>query len=314
MAEERSALQRQQESIAALERGELPLAARARIDELRQPGAAWTSDLSVAELAAIRHAGFEPVGMVMGSSVFRIAAQWGYSSVFGNVSVGGGGRAQTYPCPHGYGTFGVGSQDHRYGYNWEHTFYEAGVVGARDAALARITEEARDLDAHGIVGVRLVRRQLEGVGGSMEFTVIGTAIRRPGGPQLPAPFTSHLDGVSFGKLIHGGYVPVALVVGIGAVEIDPGCGTEWLLRSWNNVRVDQVSDGMEAARLLGISRLEEEIARVDADGAVGVSIDFASHDVGSGSLLIELVCLGTAVRRYAKDPLDEEPMTIMRLA
>jgi len=310
MAEQRAAEQRQRDSIAALERGELPLAARERIDELRGPGAAWTSDLSVAELAAVRHAGFEPVGMVMGSSVYRIAAQWGYLSVFGAGS--SGGEVQTYPCPHGYGYYRSGN-DHRQGYNWEHTMYEGGVVGARDAALARILEEARDLDAHGVVGVRLIRRHLEGVGGALEFTVIGTAIRRSGGPRLERPFMSHLDGAAFGKLLHGGYVPVSLVVGVGAVEIDPGCGTEWLLRSWDNVRVDQISDGIEAARLLGISRLEAEIAAVDADGAVGVDVEFTSHEVTGGALLVELVSIGTAVRRYAKDPLDEDPLPIMRL-
>ena len=303
------AAQRQQASIAALERGELPLAARERIDELRQAGSAWTSDLSVAELSAIRHAGFEPLGMVMGSSVVRIAAQWGYSTIFGTTGTGPG---QSYPCPDGYGFYGSRT-DHRFGYNWEHTSYEAGVLGARDAALARITEEARDLGAHGVVGVRLIRRHMEGLGNSLEFTVIGTAITRTGGPQLTRPFMSHLDGVAFSKLLHGGYVPVSLVIGIGAVEIDPGCGTEWQLRSWNNVRIDQVSDGIEAARLLGIRRLEEEVAAVDADGAIGVDIDFASHEIANGAMLIELVTVGTAVRRYAKDPLDETPMPIMRL-
>ncbi|MGH7721821.1 MAG: heavy metal-binding domain-containing protein [Candidatus Dormibacteria bacterium] len=310
MPDEAAAAQRQQQSIAALERGELPLAARERIDELRQTGAAWTSDLSVGELSAIGHAGFEPVGMVMGSSVVRIAAQWGYSTIFGGS---GAGPGQSYPCPHSYGMYYARGGEHRYGYNWEHTAYEAGVVGARDAALARMTEEARDLNAHGVVGVRLIRRHLEGVGNTMEFTVIGTAIRRSGGPELAAPFMSHLDGVSFSKLLHGGYVPVALVIGIGAVEIDPGCGTEFLLSSWNNVRIDQISDGIEQARLLGISRIEAEVAQVDADGAVGVDIDFGAHDLAHGSLLIELVCVGTAVRRYAKDPMDEEPMPIMRL-
>jgi uncharacterized protein YbjQ (UPF0145 family) len=247
---------------------------------------------------------------VMGSSVFRIAAQWGYSTVFGLGATGG--AIQSYPCPHGYGYYRAGP-DHQYGYNWEHTAYEQGVIDARDAALARITQEARDLDAHGIVGVRLVRRHLEGVGNALEFTVIGTAIRRTGGPHLDRPFMSHLDGVAFSKLIHGGYVPVWMVVGIGAVEIDPGCGTEWLLRSWNNVRIDQVSDGIEAARLLGISRLEAEIAAADADGAVGVDVDFATHEVNNGGILVELISVGTAVRRYARDPLDEVPLPIMRL-
>lgn len=322
MPDDAADAERQQASIAALERGELPLAARERIQKLGQTGSAWTSDLSVAELHAVRQAGFQPVGMVMGSSVYRIAAQWGYTNLFGNAGFAAvnqwgnagpvsarAGHLQQYPCPHGYG---IGS-DHRWGYNWEHTAYEDGVVAARDAALSRISEEARDLDAHGVVGVRLIRRHLEGVGNSLEFTVIGTAIRRSGGPDLPRPFMSHLDGVAFSKLLHGGYVPVSLVVGIGAVEIDRGCATEWLLRSWNNVRIDQISDGIEAARLLGISRLEEEVSAVDADGVVGVEVDFASHEVANGAMLIDLVCVGTAVRRYAKDPLDEQPLTIMRL-
>ncbi|HEY8675609.1 MAG TPA: heavy metal-binding domain-containing protein [Candidatus Dormibacteraeota bacterium] len=308
MPDDAVAAQRQQESIAALERGDLPLAARDRIDQLRQAGAAWTSDLSVAELSAIRHAGFEPVGMVMGSSVVRIAAQWGYNTIYGGA---GAGPGQSYPCPHGY--YYARGAEHRYGYNWEHTFYEAGVVAARDAALSRLSEEARGLAAHGVVGVRLIRRHLEGVGNTIEFTLIGTAIRRPGGPALAAPFMSHLDGVSFNKMLHGGYVPVALVIGIGAVEIDPGCDTEFLLSSWSNVRIGQISDGIEAARLLGINRIEDEIARVDADGAIGVDIDFSAHDLAHGSLLIELVGVGTAVRRYAKDPMDETPMPIMRL-
>ena len=198
--DEHAALERQQASIAALERGELPLAARERIDELRQKGAAWTSDLWVGEMAAVRHAGFEPVGMVMGSGVFRIAAQWGYLS---NYGAGGtsGGRVRTYPCPHGFGYgmggmvgVGMASSEHRAGYNWEHTNYEAGITGARDAALSRILAEATDIGAHGVVGVRILRRHLEGVGSSLEFTCIGTAIRRVGGPKLKTPFMSTSTG------------------------------------------------------------------------------------------------------------------------
>jgi uncharacterized protein YbjQ (UPF0145 family) len=309
-------LARQQASIDSLERGGLPIAAQERIEELRQGRAAWTSDLSVAEMAAIHHAGFEPIGMVMGTCVCRIAAQWGYTSVFG---IGGtqlaGGRVRTYPCTHGFYGFGVGAgSEHRTGYNWEHRYYEAGITEARNLALRRILEEAGGLGAHGVVGVRILRRHLEGVGSSLEFTCIGTAVRRPGGPRLRgSPFMSHLDGVAFSKLLHGGYVPVALVMGIGAMEIDPGCATEWQLRSWANARVPQVSDGIEEARMLGISHLETEIGAVDADGAVGVSTDFASYELGGEATLIELFLLGTAVRRYATEPMDEPPLPIMRL-
>jgi len=313
MSDQDAADQRQQASIAALERGELPLAAQQRIQELRAGRTAWTSDLTVAEMAAIGHAGFEPVGMVMGSSVYRIAAQWGYSTVFGGGQMVAGGRVRTYPCPHGfyYGS-GVGTE-HRTGYNWEHRYYEAGITETRNLALRRILEEAHGLGAHGVVGVRIIRRHLEGVGNSLEFTCIGTAVRRRGGPQLRVPFMSHLDGVAFSKLLHGGYVPVALVMGIGAMEIDPGCGTEWALRSWSNSRIQQISDGIEEARMLGINHLEGEVATVDADGAVGVETDLATYELGGESMLVELFLLGTAVRRYAKEPLDEPPLLIMRL-
>jgi uncharacterized protein YbjQ (UPF0145 family) len=310
-----TAQQRQLASIASLERGGLPLAAQERIEELRAGRSAWTSDLSVSEMAAIQHAGFEPVGMVMGSSVYRIAAQWGYTTVYGMGGQATGGRVRTYPCPHGFYSFaggGVGSE-HRAGYNWEHRYYEAGITETRNAALRRILEEAHGLDAHGVVGVRILRRHLEGVGNSLEFTCIGTAVRRRGGPKLRSPFMSHLDGVAFSKLLHGGYVPVALVMGIGAMEIDPGCGTEWALRSWSNSRIQQISDGIEEARMLGINHLEAEVATVDADGAVGVETDLSTYELGGESMLVELFLLGTAVRRYAKEPLDEPPMPIMRL-
>ncbi|MGA3183722.1 MAG: heavy metal-binding domain-containing protein [Candidatus Dormibacteria bacterium] len=310
-----TAQQRQLASIASLERGGLPLAAQERIEELRAGRSAWTSDLSVSEMAAIQHAGFEPVGMVMGSSVYRIAAQWGYTTVYGMGGQATGGRVRTYPCPHGFYSFaggGVGSE-HRAGYNWEHRYYEAGITETRNAALRRILEEAHGLDAHGVVGVRILRRHLEGVGNSLEFTCIGTAVRRRGGPKLRSPFMSHLDGVAFSKLLHGGYVPVALVMGIGAMEIDPGCGTEWALRSWSNSRIQQISDGIEEARMLGINHLEAEVATVDADGAVGVETDLSTYELGGESMLVELFLLGTAVRRYAKEPLDEPPLPIMRL-
>ena len=307
-----AAQQRQLASIASLERGGLPLAAQERIEELREGRSAWTSDLSVSEMAAIQHAGFEPVGMVMGSSVYRIAAQWGYTTVYGMGGAVSGGRVRTYPCPHGFYGYGVGSE-HRTGYNWEHRYYEAGITETRNAALRRILEEAHGLGAHGVVGVRILRRHLEGVGNSLEFTCIGTAVRRRGGPQLRSPFMSHLDGVAFSKLLHGGYVPVALVMGVGALEIDPGCGTEWALRSWSNTRIQQISDGIEEARMLGINHLEAEVATVDADGAVGVETDLSTYELGGESMLVELFLLGTAVRRYAKEPLDEPPLPIMRL-
>ena len=190
MADPGAAAQRQLESIAALERGELPLAARDRIDQLREPDAAWTSDLSVAELAAVRHAGFEPVGMVMGSSVYRIAAQWGYSTVFGVGCMTVGGRHPvSVPSRTAMATPAARAAWARppWGYNWEHTTYEEGVV-ARATRRWRGSSRRRATSAPTVwSGVRLIRRHLEGVGNALEFTVIGTAIRRPAARTWTVP-------------------------------------------------------------------------------------------------------------------------------
>ncbi|MGH9069173.1 MAG: hypothetical protein ACRD0J_17050, partial [Acidimicrobiales bacterium] len=62
---------RDHSSIESLEQGGLPVSARERLADMARSGSAWTSDLSVGELAAVRAAGFEPLGLVMGSSVYH---------------------------------------------------------------------------------------------------------------------------------------------------------------------------------------------------------------------------------------------------
>src|SRR3569623_3411688 len=51
---------------------DLPQHARERLVEMRERKL-WTRDLSVAELLLVREAGFEPVGMVMGTSIYQVA-------------------------------------------------------------------------------------------------------------------------------------------------------------------------------------------------------------------------------------------------
>ncbi len=120
MLEEADSDARTSASIQALEGGGLPVSARDRLADTDRPGAAWTSDLSVGELVAVRGAGFTPLGLVMGSSVYHIGAQWGY----GYYGANAGGFSSVWYCPHGY------HDDMRTGYNWEHTLHERGMVAA----------------------------------------------------------------------------------------------------------------------------------------------------------------------------------------
>ena len=50
--------------------------------------------------------------------------------------------------------------------------------------------------------------------GGLEFTALGTAVRARGNTRPKKPFTSHVTGQEFAKLIHAGYVPTGLVLGI----------------------------------------------------------------------------------------------------
>src|SRR5256884_9762474 len=57
----------------------VPKDAIKRLAELRpgQPGSLFTSDLSVNEFLLVREAGFRPLGLVLGSSIYHVGIQIG---------------------------------------------------------------------------------------------------------------------------------------------------------------------------------------------------------------------------------------------
>ncbi|MCL4449070.1 MAG: heavy metal-binding domain-containing protein [Actinobacteria bacterium] len=310
--------------------GDLPEAARSRIRETEEHGGAWSSDLSVDEALAISTAGYKPLGLVMGSSIYHIgfggtgafstgggllsaggAFGPGYSGALGTSSrrIGTNGYYQMYPCPHGY-TMVAG--DHYAGVNWENTIFEEGMTKARNLAIGRLVEEAKGLGAHGVVGVELTLRPFADTNSVLEFTAFGTAIYSLGAPAVSTPFTSNLSGQSFEKLLLTGYMPVALVMGVAAIEADAGCATDYRLGSWVNNEVSQYTDAVQLCREMAVERLESEAAQF-GDGVVGTWVDFNLHEIGERSKLIEMTVLGTAVKRFSDTRLASPPLPIMRL-
>lgn len=294
-------------SVESLQHGGIPVSARQRLQEAEATGGTWSSDLGVAELAALRAVGFDPVGLVMGSSVYQIGYQWGPSYAASVSATGGGVYSERFPCQHGYGHEGM-----RSGYNWEHRVFEAGITEARNLAMSRLTAEAVALAAHGVVGMRVRFGRPGGTAGQVEFTAIGTAVRRAGAPALPWPFTCHLSGQQFAKLLRVGYVPAAYVMGVAAVEVDAGCMMEFQERSWVNQELGQPTIALQRCREIAVAHLEHEAGRV-GDGVVGVDLRIAQHHLTLGSELFEMQATGTAIRRFADEPLPAEPLAIMRL-
>jgi Putative heavy-metal-binding len=83
--------------------------------------------------------------------------------------------------------------------------------------MTRMEEEADELGADGIIGVRLDIGRYDPGGHMAEFVAIGTAVRHHEGALHRAPngrpFTSDLSGQAFWTLLRTGHRPVGMVMG-----------------------------------------------------------------------------------------------------
>jgi uncharacterized protein YbjQ (UPF0145 family) len=301
MAEEPSAAEvaRDEASVEALEHGGLPVTATERLSD---KSGTFTSDLSVDEMVVLREVGYQPLGLVMGASVYRLANQYGWQ-YYGTF---GGGWSRQYPCPHGYYHDGA-----RSGYNWEHRGYSAGMGEARQRAISRLMAEATALNAAGVAGVRITLSRLPDTYDTIEFKVIGTALSIPGEPTPAQPFTCNLSGQDLAKLLRAGYAPVHLAFGACSIEVDPGCATEWQMMSAGNTEIHQHSDAVVQLQDLAMTRLVDEARHAGADGLVGVEIARSTHELSNEVLLMDLVITATAVRRFEMVDVAASPPLLM---
>jgi uncharacterized protein YbjQ (UPF0145 family) len=286
----------------------LPEAAEARMAEIRASGT-WGSALSADEFTAIRSAGFEPVGQVLGAAVYNIGYTGGFNCP--GAWAGFGGYATPYRSVTSIsgagatGTYGPMVQ----------TLYQA-----RHDAIGRMSAECAELGGHGVVGVQL---SIGGFpAGGLEFKAIGTAVRAPGGVPLPQPFTSDLSGQDFAKLIMAGWVPVGLALGIsiGARHDD------WLTvnqTSWGagNAEVGGYTELVNQTRHDARSQLEADVTRLGADGVVVSSMDLRLRErecpmqEHRRDHIAEVTIIGTATAKFqsARPPAHVSSLAILSL-
>lgn len=190
---------------------------------------------------------------------------------------------------------------------WERYVFEDGIEAAADLAVARLLAEARDLDAHGVIGTRLNFRYLEGMVSTVEFTAIGTAVARPGAAPLARPFTSHLSGQELLKLLGAGMVPVAVAVGAGSVTAE-------VAGSWSGGarEIPPFGDAIEASRRIAGERLVRH-ARAGGWAVLGTLASTGTESAERGRVSTA-VLTGTLVRRFEADAPAALPLPIMRLS
>jgi uncharacterized protein YbjQ (UPF0145 family) len=258
----------------------IPESGRERLEQNRE--GLYTSDLSVNEFLLVTQAGFDPVGLVVGSSIFHTGFQ-----------VTGPTASQ------------------------EMTVLSEAMYSARHLAMTRMEEEADQLDADGIVGVRLDIGRYEWGPNMAEFIAIGTAVKHRDGVLHRAPngrpFQSDLSGQEFWTLLRTGHRPVGMVMGSCVYHVGRRGPLKTLGQTGRNVELPNFTQALYDARELAMQRMQTEAKELGAEGIVGVSLTERTH--GWGSHMIEFFALGTAIIRSedADGSEIEPPVTVLDL-
>jgi uncharacterized protein YbjQ (UPF0145 family) len=265
-------------SLAALERGELPLRAQQRLGEMREGGGGpFASDLSVSEFALTHAIGVRPLAQVMGSSIYHV----GWQQRPGSWGTQLGGISQ------------------------ELTVVSEAWNTARLRTFARLEQEAKLVGADAVVGVRLTISRHDWAAGAIEYVAVGTAVRIKGAEQAERPALTVLSGQDYWKLWQAGERPLG-VVGASTVHYIVASWSTQQTQSgffggWANQELPDFTRGVYDARETALGRMTAEARQQGAAGVVGVTLahEIEQREAGGGSgrrdLLVTFHVLGTAI-------------------
>lgn len=262
----------------------LPEHAKERLVEMRgkdEHRRLFTSDLSTSEFLLVKEAGFDPVGLVVGSSIYH-----------------------------------VGYQMAAWTQNQEMTVLTQAMYHARELAMNRMEEEAHALGADGIVGVRLDVNHKEWGSHVAEFVAMGTAVVHRNDPhrfknKRGRPFTSDLTGQDFYILLRSGYRPLGMVMGNCVYHVAQQGLLSYMKTFSQNVELVQYTQALYDSRELAMERMQHEAEELGAKGIVGANIHERTH--AWGAHVVEFFAIGTAVEEISEDHVIEPPLLVLPL-
>lgn len=264
---------------------ELPSYATDRLKGLRSSAhssGVFTSDFSVNEFLLVRKAGFEPIGLCVGSCVYHVGVQY-----------------------------------RSWSKNQELDVLSKAMYHARELAMSRMRAEAKEMGADGVVGVKLTIKRMDWDEHLLEFIAIGTGVVHAAGHEGfrahdGGPFTSDLSGQDFWSLLHAGYRPVEMVMGSCVYHVAHRGLLSTAMNSMSNVELENYTAAMYEAREIAIERMQAEAAAAKAEGVVGLDIHEGSH--GWQTHVIEFFAIGTAVlplhAEIAPEPIADPIMVL----
>jgi uncharacterized protein YbjQ (UPF0145 family) len=238
------------------------------------------SDLSVTEFLTLSRLGFFPRGFVVGVSFFDAGFQ------------NAGGWTGTR----------------------ELVQTSTAMRNARHMAVTRLRQQAAELGAEGVVGVRIEVEHHTWRGGHTvaRFVAYGTAIgfepRRAhqelaGAPSMLVhgqPFTSDLAAAEFVALMQSGYRPVTLAMGNCVMQL-----SRWTT-TFGNQEITDYTQAFMDARETAMLRLEEDLFREfprdqhgSPTGVVGMKVTEQAH--AGNATVVEFTAVGTAITPMDRD-------------
>ncbi len=224
-------------------------------------------------LMTVLSSGFDSAGIVMGAGAYQIyqPLSCGYTA--------SAARATMFPAYHRY--------------------QEALGLAWWDV-VARLEDEARRVEAHGVVGVYLIEQPPAPGQSVMELQLIGTAVRVPGEPPLRRPFLSMLSMDETLRLLLRGWVASGIIVGVSAVHVHSWNASPALQGvAFKNVEMEAPTAGLMEARAQAQQAARAMLQSLGAGGMVASTVDLRRVTGGEG-LLIEGRLLGTGVVRFGE--------------
>ncbi len=308
-ADEQALERDQEESLARVEAGGIPLSAERRLSELSERGgsSSFTSDLSVNGFALCHQLGLTPLSQVMGSSIY----QMGYQSSWGATGFGGMGLIEL------------------------DTLSQA-LNEVRTRALDRLGQEARHVGADAVVGVETRAGESDlgsGAGGgqlALEHVVLGTAVRRADRSSeigqrgdrssgIGQPVLTELSVADYALLLRAGIEPAGIVAWssvffasyayggmLGAGPMSMGSMQPYELREF--------TQALYSARERAMGKITGQAAALGASGVVGVRIGHTlqPHTLSGGmggavggfgggelrGMMVTFNAIGTAIHQH----------------
>ena len=230
----------------------------------------FTSELTADELLLLEDAGWEPVALVSGDCGYRV------------------------PPP--------GSSPS----SRELTVVSDALTRAQSLALEKLSKQASDAGADGVIGVGFEPLDEGEHGEVWHFAVAGTAVRRVGKhrSERKQPFTSHLSGQDTWALLNAGCAPLSIVFGFSVYH------SKRVMRSVRAVcEMPELTEAVYSARENAMRHMQAQAKRHSAHGVVGVTTDM---HVTSGPT-VRFSVIGTAIATPKSSTADPGPRIAVAL-